>query len=531
MQHRIKKQVLQLLVDPGLDAFAIQQAASNCYWEEILPVLERVFDELSSEGEYLRVDRLELDLGKITAADLRGGGMRAGLYTLLKRQLEEGLKGRPSAEAPLPSRESGPEHALRQWMYYMQHGRLHWSQPSLSGDSYNAVLEMLSADYAAVSHLREAMLREARLLSRIAAQHPDTFLETLTGILVAEKQTGLIEVIGDILHMSRLLEADVRRGPMPIEKDLSGDEGATSIHHANLLAWMERNSEFLRLPEPRRKEAVWRMVLREAAVQPAAFRAGGASTLLWDGLSGTDRLLASRWQRLAPAPRRTTPPPAPEGTTIPDKAPQPATGEPAAKPAIPMGVDTPEDIRFDQAEVDEEGMYVSHAGVILLHPFLPTCFSRLHWWEEGRFVDSLAWQKAVFLLHYLATGETDATGEKAAMGGTAVSEYQLVLPKILCGYSPGMPLPATGGLTEEECAEGDELLQMVLIRWEKLQSTSITGLREGFLQRPGKLFRRNDRLTLLVEGHAIDVLLDFLPWGLGIVKLPWMNEILYVEWR
>jgi hypothetical protein len=50
MQHRIKKQVLQLLVDPGLDAFAIQQAASNCYWDEILPVLERVFDELSVEG-------------------------------------------------------------------------------------------------------------------------------------------------------------------------------------------------------------------------------------------------------------------------------------------------------------------------------------------------------------------------------------------------------------------------------------------------------------------------------------------------
>ena len=529
MQHQIKKQVLQLLVDPGLDAFAIQQAASNCYWEEILPVLERVFDELSSEGEYLRVDRLELDLGKITADYLRAGGIRAGLYALLKRQLEEGLKGRPSAETPLPSRESGPEHALRQWLYYMQHGRLHWSQSSLGSDAYNAVLETLSADYAAVSHLREVMLRDARLLSRIAAQHPDTFLETLTGILVAEKQTGLIGLIGDILRMTRRLEADPRPGTASAETGLVGDQGVSSFRSSNLSAWMERHSEFLSLPEPRRKEAVWRMVLRQAAENPATFRAGGASTLLWDGLSGNDRLLASQLQRLTPAPGRTTPPPTPEETSFADKVPPAATGEPAAKPAakpaIPMGTDSPEDLRFDEAEVDEEGMYVAHAGVILLHPFLSTCFSRLHWWEEGHFMDSLAWQKAVFLLHYLATGEIDATGEKAA------PEYQLVLPKILCGYSPGMPLPATGGLTEEECAEGDELLQMVLIRWEKLQSTSVTGLREGFLQRPGKLFRRNDRLVLLVEGHAIDVLLDFLPWGLGIVKLPWMQEILYVEWR
>jgi hypothetical protein len=34
-----------------------------------------------------------------------------------------------------------------------------------------------------------------------------------------------------------------------------------------------------------------------------------------------------------------------------------------------------------------------------------------------------------------------------------------------------------------------------------------------------------------VEKKGYDILLDYLPWGLGLVKLPWMNKPIYVLWR
>ena len=35
---------------------------------------------------------------------------------------------------------------------------------------------------------------------------------------------------------------------------------------------------------------------------------------------------------------------------------------------------------------------------------------------------------------------------------------------------------------------------------------------------------------LRVEPAPFDLLLHHLPWGIGIVKMPWMPEPLYVEW-
>jgi hypothetical protein len=50
------------------------------------------------------------------------------------------------------------------------------------------------------------------------------------------------------------------------------------------------------------------------------------------------------------------------------------------------------------------------------------------------------------------------------------------------------------------------------------------------LQRAGKLSRVDDGWLLQIEQKGVDVLLSYLPWGIGLIKLPWMTELLYVEW-
>jgi hypothetical protein len=179
----------------------------------------------------------------------------------------------------------------------------------------------------------------------------------------------------------------------------------------------------------------------------------------------------------------------------------------------------PEEFLFRAEEVNEDGIYLVNAGIILVHPFLCTFFGRLGLWKEGAFDGLYARQKAVALLHFLATGERE------------VQEYTLVLAKVLCGLSLEVPLPREIVLTDEECKEGVLLLENVIRTWEKIGNTSIDGLRQGFLRRDGKLSERGGRLYLQMEISGIDVLLDYLPWNLSIVKLPWMKEILFVEWR
>ena len=115
-------------------------------------------------------------------------------------------------------------------------------------------------------------------------------------------------------------------------------------------------------------------------------------------------------------------------------------------------------------------------------------------------------------------------------GKDETEEFDLVLSKILCGIGIDEVVPTTILPYEETKTECDALLMEVVKYWAVLKNTSIGGLREGFLQRNGKLLRVDDGWLLRVEQKATDVLLNHLPWGIGIIKLPWMNEMLFIEW-
>ena len=51
-----------------------------------------------------------------------------------------------------------------------------------------------------------------------------------------------------------------------------------------------------------------------------------------------------------------------------------------------------------------------------------------------------------------------------------------------------------------------------------------------FLRRFGLLREIEGGFRLQVEPGPFDVLLERLPWGFAIVKLPWMREPLFTEW-
>lgn len=165
---------------------------------------------------------------------------------------------------------------------------------------------------------------------------------------------------------------------------------------------------------------------------------------------------------------------------------------------------------------ERRGLYVENAGLVLLHPFLPQMFEALGIAGDD---ELLRPGEALRLLHYLATGDETAP------------EYELALPKILCGLPPASLAGEAGPFTDEESEESAALLSAVIRHWDALKNTSPDGLREAFLKRPGKLSFSSGEWWLQIESNSFDILLDRLPWGFSMIRLPWMPSMLHVEWR
>jgi hypothetical protein len=167
---------------------------------------------------------------------------------------------------------------------------------------------------------------------------------------------------------------------------------------------------------------------------------------------------------------------------------------------------------------DEEALYVDNAGLVLVWPFLTRYFNAVGLLRDGCFTSPAAQERAVLLLHYVATGSVDAP------------EQQLVVPKLLAGWRDGDPVGSSIDLTENERRETGDLLASILENWSALKGTSADGFRGAFLQREGRLARGESGWELLVARVGYDVLLDRLPWGISLVVLPWMPQPLFVEW-
>lgn len=195
----------------------------------------------------------------------------------------------------------------------------------------------------------------------------------------------------------------------------------------------------------------------------------------------------------------------------------------AVEDKVPRSSDDKEDVvvkNNDEVLIKElDGLLGRNAGLILLHPFLQYFFLEFGLLEGDTFKHEEAQCAAVHLLHYLATGEEQAP------------DFELLFEKYLCG----MPLTQVTNrhlkLSEAMKAEADVLLQSVIKHWSVLRNTSPEGLREGFLQRKGKLIASHNAHKIVMERNTLDILLQQIPWNISLVRLPWLDTLIHVEWN
>ncbi len=462
IQHVVKRQVFDLIIEQSLNAFHIQEQVSRQFRNQIQPMLNRIFDDRTATEEITAIDRLEINLGIIDMEEIETEIWTKGL----KEKIEKLLDGLSVPQSYIGKRTSLPLRIslMKEWFYYMQQGYLNWTRITLDEDWPKLVLEALAVDYDGAEQLRRIILNEGPPLTRIVSQHSAAFLLSVVEVLTAQKHATLPDAIDKMV--ARTLRDNLKQElPVPIS-------------------------------ERQLKKECWMLMLQNAANKKLT----DTSTLTTQELNG---LIMTKSEPGKQIENKEWTDKNELRNTEPKKRPAIGTNKTEHKSAIPM---------------DADGIIVENAGIVILHAFLKTGFGRMGLLDGNQFKDVAAKEKALFLLHYMATGKKEA------------EEFELVIPKIICDFPLEQAVDIMTEIKEEQYTEADSLLDAVISQWEKLQNPSREALREGFLRRSGKLSERNQEDLVQVEKSAIDVLMNYLPWSVSLIMLPWRKELLRVEW-
>ncbi|TNE57315.1 MAG: hypothetical protein EP344_11350 [Bacteroidetes bacterium] len=446
----------------GEDAAAIQQRATALCREKLLPALEAALEQLAPDHTHWCLDRLELDLGSWSPAALDTELVPA-LTKALEEQVERTVvyfgQETDTEKNGLVRKTSIPGTAASVFVLFLETGRLPWYYKLLEGQSLEQALEaQLFAGSGAIAAFQPEFLRVIRspdVRKRLVWQFSAGFLHRLLALQSGQAES-VVQALLDSLEQ------------VPV--------------------YFQKKAAYL----------VWQAAFETLAQNQESFSANKLRAVcakhLMEELEDMPELSDRKafWPNLF------------SGTTDMDFSETPE--------AIP---DTTR-LHYSRSDTEvAEPVYLDHAGIILLHPFLPRLFEAL---EIADDTSIRAPGRALALLHYAATGQEPTP------------EYELPLAKILCGIPVEKPVDTTKALTDKEKEEVTGLLQAVIKHWGALGNSVPDALRGTFLVRPGKLSRRGDEWLLQVEAQTLDILLDQLPWSISAIQTPWMSSMLWVEW-
>lgn len=176
----------------------------------------------------------------------------------------------------------------------------------------------------------------------------------------------------------------------------------------------------------------------------------------------------------------------------------------------------------DSNNEKRELVKVENAGLCLLVAWFPRLFQMLDYLNVDKrdFKDEAFKIRAVFLLQYLVYGEE-----------REYKEAELKFNCLLTGLPLDVLMPYKLALTDKEKQTVDSLLEGVKRNWSKMKNTSNQVFRECFIARKGRLEQKDDKWTLTVDEKAYDILLDSVPWPFVMIRLPWIEGIVHVNWR
>ncbi len=468
-KHIILKQVIDLEYHGQADGFELQRQVSDWCHRDLIPHIEEQLGKLRTRGKVYKIDKLEINV-QIDSAGNWMAGATAQIVQKLYSQVEQEIQKYQDDPALKPV--TYPQLFVEVFLYFLQHGHLPWWSPVTTHHVWHEELENLLitgfGENAKAQLLQ--LLKQPGVQQRVLYQIPDELFIKLMVQINGGIEKDITNLINDIKNLVK--DAEERKTVLTLFRQ----SAMTFIYELNSQVFAEHvYAHFVHQLSAR------------GHLQHIPINKGKYSTAALKNFLQQEQPKAD------------------------------ASGYGKNEKAIKEGNEKENALSLARsaASVKQEGIYIQNAGLVITAPFLPALFKKLGILDGDAIRDI---SRAVYLVQYIASGRE------------RVAEFELGLAKILCGLESDTPVDTHMRLTKEEKQEVNDLLVSAIEYWEILKDTTPEGLRQSFLQRPGKLqFVRNEWL-LQVEQKPWDVLLQHLPWNISMMKLPWMPHMLKTEW-
>ena len=555
--HQAHRLEIELALADANAARPMMDRVSALGQPRLAELLARVCGELSEPGCIDRVDRLEIDLGRIEADDFEDEFL-ARLEPALREALAAKLRaGRARLAAAAGARELLECHALSGSLpWWADHGapdllvvqlRLLLAQ---AADQLTGLLAACGDDLVALGRLARLGV-DIDLLSALVGGRPAAeALQTLEHVLLRAGAVAHPAAAAALVRPLAMLR--VGRAPPPSSAAWR-DDLLAALPRAALVALQAQASRDPAHAAPARNAAsarpgaAWQNIVERilaSSTLPSATSVGSgqarvdtapangsdasgpqdaaaASMAMRAGRAGYGELDEHRAESEAETETEV-------GVESDDLLATlaPSHGSPRAKTSAdgarsaglypnPVRAARPRAAAF--AALDE--LEVDNAGLVVLWPFLEQFFGRLGLLNpQRRFIDADAAQLAVALLAQLAYDDPTP------------AEFRLPLAKLLCGLEPDAPFEPRELPTEKQSEECLHLLAAAVAHAPVLRDMAPQDFRATFVLRQGALTVRAGAWLLQVERQPQDALLDRFSWSWAWVKLPWMVQAMQVAW-
>lgn len=448
--------------------------------DELFPRIETLFDEYEFQGETIRLDELTLDLSVRNELDF--SNLPIEIYRQIKEKIDRQIpfqtepKGDPAENIEVEKqnirRISATQNLGTIFLFFLENGNLPWygKEEQINSITQPETWEKALDDRAFFRKLDQMLGTSETAADRFVIQFPNE----LIAAYLRRKNLRIHAETTAILKISQNLDTNGRRIFLKLLIRLAHDDfpGVSAIVDRLIFGVMmeeKRLSGIAKIPGIEELKNLFQRILPETALQDSV-------------LDKIDLLIKGK-------------------PLIPDEVRQMQETKP--EPFL---------------ESEDDQIWVQNAGLILLHPFLKQFFTTTGIIGKQGILSKENFDLAVQSLHFLATGNENAF------------EGNLVFEKFLCGVPLKMPVQKQSLLSDLIKNEANELLIEVVRNWPVLKNTSADGLRQMFIQRDGKLIQEDSKYKLIVERKAQDVLLERINWNIAVIKLPWIEKILFTEW-
>lgn len=524
--HLIYKQILEVEFPTRQEALDGQNRLSQLSKRDLLHQLQQVFDKMVSPDDHLRIRRLEVDLGELSAGNFEeelAGKLTSQLEDQLRRHAQYARKNR--SESTQQNDEevriaSAQQKAIELFTTFIQTGRYPWWAGRTTASSPDKLAEELIHNTAdEFKQLFETLYFSNIYSRRLIYQLSDATLEKILHLVSGKpRSTNMIRsVMRDFIRLhdssplaplnrvnfrllvwraafdnwikGNQLQGSNSTAPKSSHTILSDQSVRVFLFHLLHRLTVASGKKGRRTAQRHTFKVQIRFLLRRATA------AGMKDRPLGRLLNSADSFTPTEWKSFL----------------------KNVDGSKGRKQILDDSLQIEREQRKNQhSEIDQ--LEVDNAGLILIAPFLPIFFDALGLLKEKSFTTPQAAEQAALILQYIATGDTE------------MPEQELILNKILCGIDIDDPLPQHLVIGNREINEVNNLLDSVIEHWSALKGTSVRGLRDTFINREGTLATQQNGWKLYVDRITPDVLIDRLPWSISIIKLPWTNDIINTEW-